>query len=304
MSDRLQVSVVIPVYARQVDAEAALRSALAQSDVAFEIIVVDDGSPTAFRLPEDLAGDPRIRLVRLDRNAGAAAARNRGIREARAPWLAFLDSDDLWLPGKLARQLGQVAAVGAQDTALVGFVTGFRQIELASGASLVRIPVASMDPADFAAGCWFGPGSTALLPRAAFERIGPIDETLERLEDLDWFLRFALAGGGIQVLEAVEVDVRVGGRPSREKLDRAVAVLRRKWLAADSPTRLPPALRRNLAAYLLVEQASTRYFAGDPVGCCVALLRSWLLRPRLRLHLKRWWRDSIAGAEENRSGAQ
>lgn len=286
----MQVSVIIPVYCRQQEADQALRSVLSQTGVSFEVVIVDDGSPDPYRLPPDCVGDQRIRLLRRDRNAGAAAARNLGISESSAPWLAFLDSDDLWLPGKLARQVAFAdAGLRRGWSPLTGVVTGFRQIELSTGAAMSRIPKASDDPADFASGCWFGPGSTALLPRVAFEAVGPIDDSLERLEDLDWFLRLALAGGGIMVLGSVEVDVRVGGRPSRERLDRTAAILRRKWLDCDAPNRLPPALRRNLAAYLAVEKASTRYFHGDLVGCAAALIRSWWLRPRLSLHLQQWW---------------
>lgn len=284
-----QVSIIIPVYQRQPVCEAAIASALAQTGVAFEIIVVDDGSPDPFVLPAAMAAEPRIRLVRLERNAGAAAARNRGIREAKSPWIALLDSDDVWLPGKLAAQLA-FAEQAAGDHPLIGIMTGFAQIEMATGASRDRMPIESSDPIDFASACWFGPGSTALIARAAFDRVGLFDQELERLEDLDWFLRLALAGGGIRVLPQIGTRVQVGGRPSPERLDRTIAKLEAKWLAPDAPERLEPALRRNLAAYLAVEKASTRYFSGRYLGFGLALAKSLLLKPRLSLHLRDWWR--------------
>lgn len=289
----MKVSVIIPVYRRQQEADVALRSVIQQDGVDFEVIVVDDGSPEPYRVPLDCAHDPRVRLIRLSRNAGAAAARNRGISEATSPWIAFLDSDDIWLPGKLARQVAFAEDGMARGwPSLTSVATGFRRLELATGATAIRIPVASADPADFASGCWFGPGSTALVPREAFARVGLLDERLERLEDLDWFLRLALAGGGVAVVDAVEVEVRVGGRPSRDRLDRAASILSEKWLARGAAHRLPQPLRRNMAAYLAIEKASTRYFSGDLGGCVRALAHSWLLRPRFRLHLQRWWLGS------------
>lgn len=97
---RVTVSVVIPTYNRAHSIGAALDSILAQDPPADEVIVVDDGS-TDNTLEVLAAYGDRIAVLRQD-NAGAAAARNTGIRHATGDWVAFLDSDDLWLPGRLA----------------------------------------------------------------------------------------------------------------------------------------------------------------------------------------------------------
>jgi glycosyltransferase involved in cell wall biosynthesis len=85
--------------------DAAVRSALAQTDPRLEVIVIDDGS----RIPvaETLASidDPRVRIVRHERNRGLSAARNTGLRRARAPLVAQLDADDLWEPDYLVNVL-------------------------------------------------------------------------------------------------------------------------------------------------------------------------------------------------------
>lgn len=97
-------SVVIPVYNRAQDVGEAIRSVLAQTFGDFEIVLVDDGSddgPALQRLIESFASAP-IRLVR-QHNAGAAAARNTGIDAAQGRYIAFLDSDDAFLPYKLER---------------------------------------------------------------------------------------------------------------------------------------------------------------------------------------------------------
>ncbi|MBL8571948.1 MAG: glycosyltransferase family 2 protein [Phreatobacter sp.] len=283
-----QVSIVIPVFQRQAVCEAAIASALAQTGVDFELIVVDDGSPDPFTLSEAMAAESRIRLIRQEWNAGAAAARNRGVHEAKAPWIAFLDSDDVWLSGKLAPQLA-LAQKAVRQNPLTCVMTGFKQVDMATGESKDRVPIESTDPADFASACWFAPGSTALVPREAFERIGFFDESLERLEDLDWFLRLALAGGSIRVLPRIASRVHIGRRPSPEKLDRTIGKLEAKWVVSDAPGKLMPVLRRNLAAYLAVEKASTRYSSGRYIDFCLALAKSLFLKPRLRVHLRDWW---------------
>src|SRR3954447_2873031 len=101
------ISVIIPIWNRANSVGAAIESALSQTlplNHSLEIIVVDDGSND--RPDEKLAhfGD-RIRLVRHPTNLGAAAARNSGCAAATGEYLAFLDSDDQWLPGKIAAQL-------------------------------------------------------------------------------------------------------------------------------------------------------------------------------------------------------
>ena len=90
---------------------AALPAALGQREVELELIVVDDGS--ADETPRGLAevADPRLRVLRNDVAQGVAGARNRGVAAASAPWVAFLDDDDLWSPWKLRRQLDAVGAV-------------------------------------------------------------------------------------------------------------------------------------------------------------------------------------------------
>ena len=107
-ADGVGISVVIPVHDREEIVGRAIESVLGQTRAPLEIVVVDDGSTDG--TAEEVRGfGERVRLV-TQANAGAAEARNRGVREARGRWIAFLDSDDHWEAGHLARLAEAVAA--------------------------------------------------------------------------------------------------------------------------------------------------------------------------------------------------
>lgn len=113
------VSVVIPSYNRVRQLPRAIESVLRQTFADLELIVVDDGSSDGTLDYLAAIADPRLRVIRHERNQGACAARNTGIRAARAELVAFQDSDDEWLVTKLARQ---VEALAAADPAEYGAI--------------------------------------------------------------------------------------------------------------------------------------------------------------------------------------
>ena len=106
MGERLPVSVVIPTYNRPAACRAAVQSVLAQRPLPLEVLVCDDASPLRVvdELREWCALRWDIEFIGLPQNRGPSTARNMGIERARGDWVAFLDDDDLWLPGKLAAQ--------------------------------------------------------------------------------------------------------------------------------------------------------------------------------------------------------
>jgi glycosyltransferase involved in cell wall biosynthesis len=110
------VSVVIPVYNRAKQISRAVHSVLAQSYQNFEIILVDDGSTdeTADVLKNLKQSHEQIKLISLPGNRGVSFARNKGIEQAQGRFIAFLDSDDEWLPIKLETQLKTLKDTGCQ----------------------------------------------------------------------------------------------------------------------------------------------------------------------------------------------
>ncbi len=114
------VSVILPTYNRSRSLRAAIDSVLRQSYADLELIVVDDASTEDIEGLVRNIGDPRIRYVRRPQNGGAAAARNSGLAVAAGEFIAFQDSDDLWLPDKLERQMALLGRLPDD----VGVVTG------------------------------------------------------------------------------------------------------------------------------------------------------------------------------------
>lgn len=102
-------SIVIPLYNKQEYVKATLLSVIYQSFREFEVIVIDDGSTDASTKIVESLDDSRIRLIRQD-NGGPSTARNRGIKEAKGKYIAFLDADDEWLPDKLEMQRDLLSA--------------------------------------------------------------------------------------------------------------------------------------------------------------------------------------------------
>lgn len=133
----MQVSVVIPSYNDAPRLAQALASVQAQTFTDWEAIIIDDGSRDQHAIAQVVADceDRRIRLCLSARNRGAARSRNIGVRLARGGYIAFLDCDDLWEPGKLAAQLAFMVR-GRH----VLCCTAYRNLDEDSGQTSLRTP--------------------------------------------------------------------------------------------------------------------------------------------------------------------
>ena len=179
------VSVVMPTYNRPEQTLRAAESVLAQTHRRLELLVVDDGSTDDTAARVGAVGDPRLRLLR-QRNAGVAAARNRGLADAGGDLIALLDSDDVWRPEKLALQVGALA----RAPAAVGLCcTGFETL-LADGTSAATTPAAGrLADAMLLRNCLEGANSTLMMRREVYEAVGGFDPSLPAIEDWEWLQR-------------------------------------------------------------------------------------------------------------------
>jgi glycosyltransferase involved in cell wall biosynthesis len=223
------VTVVVPAYNAEATLDETLRSVRTQTHQALEILVIDDGSRdgTAAIAVAHAAADPRVRLIRQD-NAGVAAARNRGIEEARAALIAPVDADDLWAPAKIERQLATLHR-GGPRVALV--YTWSTLIDRES--RVVGFGRAAMDEGDVLAhmcrGNLMGNGSAALMRRDAVLEAGGYDSTLrahraQGCEDMLLYCRIAARHHA-----AVVPDYLTGYRQGSETMSWDVVQMFRSW---------------------------------------------------------------------------
>ena len=100
------VSIIMPSYNTASFIAESIQSVLAQSYTDWELIIVDDCSPdNTDQVVKPYLSDERIHYLKNEKNSGAAVSRNKALREAKGKWIAFLDSDDLWMPDKLKNQI-------------------------------------------------------------------------------------------------------------------------------------------------------------------------------------------------------
>lgn len=191
------ISVVIPCYNGAKYIASTLRSVLSQEGVELEVIVVDDGSSdgSAELVEREF---PQVRVVRQS-NAGVAAARNQGIRSARHAWVAFVDADDIWLPGKLQAQWALLQANPQARMAYTAWQVWTCDDPEPSAEWLQALQARATHPAD-----WGGPTgwiyadllvdchvwtSTVFAERALLEELSGFDAAMRIGEDYDLWLR-------------------------------------------------------------------------------------------------------------------
>jgi glycosyltransferase involved in cell wall biosynthesis len=225
--------VVIPVYNRAALLGRALHSVLAQTEQDFEIVVVDDGSlDNPSRIVEELA-DPRIVFVRQE-NRGGGAARNTGIDKARGRFIAFLDSDDVFLPHHLAT----MRALLENTSGTAGYARIV--VDRGGGCTFLKPPRAIREGENMATYLLcdrgFIPTSTIVVERT-MAAIIRFHENLAAAEDTDFAIRLTLAGQRFVMAEEPGVHWNDIGDPGRLSAGRKSATMR-QWIEELRP-RIP-----------------------------------------------------------------
>lgn len=270
-----EVSVIIPTYNRADTLVRAVSSALAQTHTDIDVIVVDDGSQDDTAAILAPLADPRLRLVRHATNRGAGAARNTGLAASQSAFVAWLDSDDAWHPNKLATQLAALRAA-SPDEAVSCHAVMLHLLD--HGIDRPRRPRQQQDWRQaLLLDCDLSPGCTLLARREAFDRVGPIDESLPRFEDWDWLLRYVMTGGRILLLPDILAEVwnRRGrlGEQHEQSARQFMAKHHALYAAMGAP------LRRQAFCDIWLQVSGTYAFQGKPYDALRTALLGTCQRP-------------------------
>ncbi|MEJ0084597.1 MAG: glycosyltransferase [Pseudomonadota bacterium] len=243
-----QVSVIIPSYNAAAYIAQAIDSVLASSTVAVEVIAVDDGSQDDTL--KVLSGfDSRVRTLKQERG-GPYRARNLAAQHARGEWLAFLDADDLWMPGKLAAQL-----------ALAGPDIGLVYTDRLNFGDLSRVKERQSDSVTLHDGDVFEPLllgnfitlSSTLMRKSWFDKLDGFAVERRGVQDWDMWLRYSAEGGRVALCREPLTKYRMhDGQMTNDLSQRAAdreAVLRRA-LASPRGQRVAPQVVRKAFAGL------------------------------------------------------
>jgi glycosyltransferase involved in cell wall biosynthesis len=275
------VSVVIPTRNRSALVEEAVRSALVQEWDPLEVVVVDDASTddTVSRLAGVI--DPRLRVLKRPSRGGPSAARNDGIRAARFPYVAFLDSDNTFALEKLAIQMTRFLDEGGQGVSFTGYT-----LDLNGGLSDVLLDQWSPAPAAVLQrlldSCCVNT-STVLVRRDVLLQSGSFQPDLACCEDHELWLRLALDGQSFSYVSCPLTQYRM--HPGSVSADEGlVARTSESVIAAalNSPG-LPSQLRRRRSAYearWALSSAGRFLLIGDRRSAFAALARAVRTDPR------------------------
>jgi glycosyltransferase involved in cell wall biosynthesis len=295
------VSVVIPTFNRKDLVLRALKSVAQQSYSAIEVIVVDDASTDGtVEALRDREFPISVRIVRLSANQGPAGARNGGIRHAAGKYVAFLDSDDQWLPDKVERQVEEAERNGPSGAVLVysrAVVWRRREMQVRP-----RRPIHEREEvADylFANGEYLSPSAVLISSDAA--RAVPYRPEMRLHEDWDWFIRLQKHGVKFVMLPEVQCvmdDRSVEGRGSAPRPDCSLSVVeawktgisRKAYFAFRAG--VAPHMRQTAALRALTMIAEA-YLHGAIDAWRMVVLTGRLVHPEIR-EGARWLRDAIA----------
>lgn len=278
------VSVIIPVYNRETFIAEAIQSVLSQTFTDLELIIIDDGSTDNTAQIVQAVDDPRLRYIPQE-NRGVSAARNHGISLAQGDYIAFLDSDDSYLPTKLERQIALFQADSTlgmvyTEALIVNQLTGATNtLDYTPSGHIYREILFRDSPLRL---------STVMVSREAIQQVGGFDESMRIAEDTDFIIRVTKAypvGVVTDPLTHYTVHdsntVKYGARPP-EEVDRVrdlVITMKDKHLTTD--TSLSWIFKRRARAHTYFRFGLLEYLnshEGVPSGALVCWrrgMRNW-----------------------------
>ena len=210
-----KVSIVLPTHDRLDFLRESVASVLAQTLEDWELIVVDDASTDDSVAWLESLHDPRVVVVTQPRSANPAALRNLGVGRARAPWIAFLDSDDLWAPEKLELQLARLAANPSSRWSCTGvsFIDDHGTPIAQQGGAPYR-PQSGWILEQLLTFSAAATMPTLMVDRSLFDEAGGFDERVLLREDYDLELRLAGRSEIHALAESLTMVRDHGGRTS------------------------------------------------------------------------------------------
>lgn len=258
------VSVIIPVHNGRAFIADALRSVFDQTYPAIECIVVDDGSTdgTAEVVAASVA---RAICVRQPRR-GVSAARNAGAEAASGELLAFLDADDVWMPQKLSAQAEKLSQ-GAYPMAMCATEVVDQALHPV-GSLTMSLPAAQplLGMVVFGAGTLVSCGSTALIERAAFDRLAGFDTNLSTSADWDFLARYLLIFGNVTFVDRPLSRYRRHDANMSRRIDVTERDMRYAYRELFGRPELPAAIqrrRREAHASMRLMLAGSYWEAGE-----------------------------------------
>lgn len=225
------VSVILPTYNRANLLPRAIDSVLGQTYSDFELLIIDDASDDNTREVVQQYDDRRIRYIRKECNEGGGAARNRGIEASNGEYVAFLDSDDEWLPTKLKKQVDRVTQMGDEYSVVycLHYVAKDEYDALIEDA----FPLHHGDVYEELLSGWC-PASTSLflVQKSALEHVGVFDPNLPSFQDYDLWIRLAKEYSFSGIDERLAIKHRHGGKQlstSLESRSKGLEMFLEKW---------------------------------------------------------------------------
>jgi glycosyltransferase involved in cell wall biosynthesis len=281
------VSVIMPTFNRRQFLQPAIESLLNQSFAHWELIIADDGSDTDTRsYLQSLHAPPRVKVIWLSHSGKPSVVRNAALREARGEYVAFLDSDDLWLPRKLEMQITSLARHPQRKWSYTAFA-------LVNGAARPKEPL--HDAKRSAPSGWIMERmlkdeivillSSVVVARQLLEQLGPFDEALVMCEDDDLWIRLAAHSeidGIDEPLTLKRVHGQHGGDDARAWRDRGRVFEKALGLIRDpGVSSILRRLRAEMAAGLARSQAAAGMRIGVLSTVAASAHYSWRYRG--------WW---------------